>query len=199
VSNNKYVQKSVERLLTLKKKQSIVSKDFNGEKEKILRKIKTKKFEIEKLMNHAPFVRMVDKCCFLVGTAIMITYSFVKGRYPHDWYYVYWQCLLPALLLTRWIHYYLQGWHFFFSDFCYFANALILYYITFDPKNDQLFKTCFLFAMGALAVSTKAFRNSLVFHKIDMITSLAIHAFPMTLMCHIRYVTIPDQAHLPVD
>jgi hypothetical protein len=58
------------------------------------------------------------------------------GRCPHDYCYLYVQLLLPVLLVSRWIHYYLQGWHYYVSDFCYFANALILYYITFDPKND---------------------------------------------------------------
>ncbi len=38
-----------------------------------------------------------------------------------------------------------------------------------------------------------------MFHKIDMLTSLAIHAIPMTLMFHIRWVTMPGQAHLPVE
>jgi hypothetical protein len=32
-----------------------------------------------------------------------------------------------------------------------------------------------------------------------MLTSLSIHAIPMTLMCHIRWVTMPMQAHLPED
>ena len=44
-----------------------------------------------------------------------------------------------------------------------------------------------------------AFRNSLVFHKIDMLVSLSIHAIPMILTNHIRWETIPTQAHLPLE
>jgi hypothetical protein len=32
-----------------------------------------------------------------------------------------------------------------------------------------------------------------------MLTSLAIHAIPMTLMTHIRWVTVPEQEHLPLE
>ena len=52
--------------------------------------------------------------------------------------------------------------------------------------------TCFLFSTGPLSAAIAAFRNSLVYHRVDMLTSLAIHAIPMTLMCHIRWVTIPE-------
>lgn len=32
-----------------------------------------------------------------------------------------------------------------------------------------------------------------------MLTSLAIHAIPMTLLFHIRWITIPAQADLPKE
>lgn len=48
-------------------------------------------------------------------------------------------------------------------------------------------------------MSIYLFRNSLVFHKIDMMTSLGIHFMPMATMYHIKWYTIVDQAHLPAD
>jgi len=85
------------------------------------------------------------------------------------------------------------------SDFCYIANFALLYFINFAPQCQWLFVTCYVFSNGALASAILAFRNSLVFHKIDMLMSLSIHAIPMTLTLHIRWETIPTQAELPLE
>ena len=54
-------------------------------------------------------------------------------------------------------------------------------------------------ANGCLAFSVSAFRNSLVYHKIDYLSSLQIHAGAMLIMTHIRWTVMPEQAHLPVS
>ncbi len=144
-------------------------------------------------MKTAPFWRTADKFGFVLGTTLIIAYSFMLGRYPYDLVYTFYMFLLPALIITRCFHYYSLGWHYYISDFCYTANALILYFFWFDSKNERLFQVCYLFSTGVLALAIKAFRNSLVYHKIDMLTSLAIHALPLTIMWHTRWHTIPDQ------
>ena len=58
---------------------------------------------------------------------------------------------------------------------------------------------CFLFSNGALAVSVAAFRNSVVFHRLDYTISLAIHALPMVTMINLRWNTLPYEQSLPLD
>ena len=82
-------------------------------------------------------------------------------------------------------------------DFCYFANAVLVYFLICDPKNEQLFKICFVFGNGILAASVKAFRNSLVYHKFDYLTCVASHAFPMIIMFHIKWFVMVEQRDLP--
>jgi hypothetical protein len=142
-------------------------------------------------MQSAPFWRLADKIGFVLGTLIIISSSFMVGRFPHDMFYPYYVVLNIVMLIVRYGHYYSLGWHYYISDFCYYANVLIIILLTFCPKNDVMIKMCFLFAEGAIAVSIKVFRNSLVFHKIDTLTSLFIHLFPMLVMYHIRWFTIP--------
>lgn len=60
-----------------------------------------------------------------------------------------------------------------------------------------MFKISYLFANGPLAYAIVAFRNSLVFHKIDFLTSLGIHAIPLAIMVNFRWVTLYDEALLP--
>lgn len=150
-------------------------------------------------MQSAPFWRLADKIGFVLGTLIIMSFSFMLGRFPHDHFYPYYVALTIVMLIVRYAHYYSLGWHYYISDFCYYANLLILILLCFFSKNDRLIKMCFLFSEGAIAVSIKLFRNSLVFHKIDTLTSLFIHLFPMLVMYHIRWFTIPEQAGLPED
>jgi len=60
-----------------------------------------------------------------------------------------------------------------------------------------MFKVAFLFANGPLAHSTAAFDNALVYHKIDHLTSLGIHALPMCLMVNFRWITLPYESTKP--
>lgn len=121
------------------------------------------------------------------------------GKFPNDLFYTYYVILTILMLIVRYAHYYSLGWNYYISDFCYYTNLLILILLLLTPKNDRLIKTCFLFSEGAIAVSIKLFRNSLVIHKIDTLTSLFIHLFPMLVMYHIRWFTIPEQASLPLN
>ena len=141
-------------------------------------------------MRSAPFWRTADKVGFMVGSLIITSYCYMIGKFPHDAFYVYYEFVLIALLISRLLHYYSYGWHYFIIDFCYFANAIILCVLIFESQNDQLLKVGMLFANGALGAAIPIFRNSLVFHKIDMLTSLAIHLMPLTCMFHIKWVTL---------
>jgi hypothetical protein len=175
-----------------KGKGSSVLSRLRKERHAILEKIKKHKSRVEKIMQGAPFWRLADKIGFVFGTLVIIAFNYMIGKYPHDLFYPFYVSLTIGMLIVRYAHYYSLGWHYYISDFCYFANVLIVILITFAPKNDRLIKICFLFSEGAIAVSIKVFRNSLVFHKIDTLTSLFIHLFPMIVMYHIRWFTIPD-------
>ena len=163
------------------------------------RQISRRKQRVEKMMQNAPFWRKMDKLAYVLGTTLIICYSAIMGRYPHSHVYLFSSILLPSLLLPRFVQYYMNGWHFFLIDFCYFVNSCILYFLMWDSASPGLFVSCFVFANGPLSLAIVAFRNSLVYHKIDYLTSLAIHAIPMTIMTHIRWYTILVQADLPKE
>lgn len=130
----------------------------------------------------------------MAGTSIIIAFSWILGRFPDDGIYRFTCIMLPSLIATRYVHYILVGWHMYLVDFCYFANAMLLYFLMFEPKNETLMTSVYLYATGPLAIGIVAFRNSLVYHKIDFLTSLAIHAVPLVMAHQVRWVTIPNQA-----
>ena len=89
-------------------------------------------------MQTAPFWRLADKLGFVVGTLVLVSFSYMIGKHPHDYFYTYYLYVTMLMMVVRFAHYYHLGWHYYISDFCYFANALILYLITFDSHNAQL-------------------------------------------------------------
>lgn len=129
-------------------------------------------------MQGAPFVRLVDKLSFIVGVFLLIISTYIVGRYPNDLYYTYHTAAVISLVLCRLYNYRTKGWHYYLFDFCYFANFLIIVFLCFLPKNDILFKVFFVYANGPFGLAIPAFKNSMIFHKIDNLISVTIHILP---------------------
>jgi len=67
----------------------------------------------------------------------------------------------------------------------------MIYFLTVDPKNDYLFKIFYVYSTGTFGMAIAAFKNSMIFHKIDNLTSVAIHAIPMVTSWNLRWTTLP--------
>lgn len=86
--------------------------------------------------------------------------------------------MITCQIFLKWVYYKSKGWHYYMSDWCYTANGLLLLFLNVMPENDYLFVATFLFSNGALAVAVAAFRNQIVFHNLDNMSSLALHMYP---------------------
>ena len=62
------------------------------------------------------------------------------------------------------------------ADLCYFVNLLLILTIWFFPHSKRLFISTYCLAFGNNAVAIAMWRNSLVFHSLDKVTSYA--SFP---------------------
>ena len=162
-------------------------------------KLYSRRDRIQLKLSTAPYIRLMDKISFIVGVLVVWMFAYFLGRYPKDFFFTFFTILIIPLVLFRWIRYYKIGMHYYLIDLCYFSLALILYTIWYDPKNEALMRVGFLTANGCLAVSIAAFRNSLVFHDMDCITSMGLHAAPMIITHHIRWYMITEEASLPEE
>lgn len=150
-------------------------------------------------MHSAPFWRTADKIGYVFGTITIFLFAFILGRFPHDLFYHYYTFMILLLLVTRVVHFFQMGWQYYLIDFCYYANFIILYCLNFGKGNDLAFKVSYLFANGVLARSVWVFRNSLVLHRVDILTSLAIHLFPFICMYHFKWFTLEEDQKLPLE
>ncbi|KAK2173068.1 hypothetical protein NP493_905g00056 [Ridgeia piscesae] len=102
---------------------------------------------------------------------------------------------MPILITVRVVMYWKSKQQYFMLDFCYFGNALCFFYIWAFPMNTIM--SCIIFAVstGPMAWATCLFRNSLVFHSVDKMTSIYIHVLPAYLMYSIRWYPESTSLH----
>jgi len=130
---------------------------------------------------------------------MVIFQAYILGRYPHSFYYDYHSILVTLVVFIKWAYYKSNGWHYYITDICYCANGLLIVFLQLCPKNDYMFKACFFFANGCLAVAVGAFRNQMVFHKLDNLSSLLVHLLPQITLWNLRWHTMPYEAKLPEE
>jgi hypothetical protein len=72
-------------------------------------------------------------------------------------------------------------------DFCYWANIVLIIFLWVFPNSEFLFTSVFAFSMGPLLLAVPIFRNSMVLHSFEKLTSVFIHLAPGISMYSIRY------------
>ena len=79
---------------------------------------------------------------------------------------------------------------YFIFDFCYFTHLLLLVYLWLMPKGSlagYLFIVLFYFSNGPLLWAIAFWRNSLVFHVVDKMTSLFVHVSPALTVVTLKW------------
>ena len=149
-----------------------------------------KKFKerVERLLNKyksAKLIRNIDKIMFMIGLIRLVFEAYLLGRYP-CFYYIYYSVVIFILVLCRFIYYRWLHWHYFLLDFCYWANLIILVFLWWLPTSEFLFISSYAFSMGPLLLAIPIFRNSMVIHSLDKITSVFLHLAPGYTLWGIR-------------
>jgi Protein of unknown function (DUF2838) len=115
-------------------------------------------------------VRVCMCVCTCIG-ALQLT-----AFHHHQWLLYTW--LVVPLLLARFVIYRRAKFHYFMLDWCYFCQVLLLVYVHVFPSSPVLFQAVFAVANGPLVIAIVMWRNSLVFHDLDKLTSAFIHLMP---------------------
>lgn len=135
---------------------------------------------------------MIDKLSFIISVIILLSFTCFISKYPNDHFYTYYLSLTTVMFISRSVHYYSTGAHYYMIDFCYPANYILMWVVYSNSRHVTLIKTCFLFAHGILAFSIVLFKNSLVLRKLEKLTSLGVHYLPVISTYLIKWFTIPS-------
>ena len=115
------------------------------------------------------------------SASILWTFRTIN-RYIHIAYTLQTAYLLPV----RAYSYKKRAWHYFLFDLCYYCTILNLVYLWITPANPAMWVACYCLSHGSLASAVITWRNSLVFHDFDKVTSLFIHVYPPLVFTVIR-------------
>ncbi|KAI1485960.1 hypothetical protein F5X96DRAFT_286603 [Biscogniauxia mediterranea] len=154
--------------------------------EQLERYRKRMKQSVEKLgtqWNDAKVITMREKISFICGVMNIFISGYLIGAYP-EWFHLWYTIQLVYFMPIRYYTYHRRGYHYFLADLCYFVNFLLVLSIWVFPSSKRLFVSSYCLAFGNNAVAIIMWRNSLVFHDFDKVTSLFIHIMPCaTLHC----------------
>ena len=125
--------------------------------------------------------------------------AWLAGAYPDTHFLTFITIMTPLHVIYRSFILYEHKSIFFLTDFCYYSTTAFLYFINFDPKNETLFRMCYVHANGSLAVAIFAFNTQFIVHNPNNLTGMFIHAIPFVTTNLIRWKLIPAESHLPED
>ena len=128
-------------------------------------------------------VTLREKMSFIAGVLNVFISGYLIGAQPSTFYY-WFTAQLCYFMPVRFYTYHKKGYHYFLADLCYFVNLLTVLTIWVFPNSKRLFISTYCLAYGNNAIAIAMWRNSMVFHSLDKITSLFIHIMPpVTLHC----------------
>jgi len=130
-----------------------------------------------------------DEVAFFLGVVNVALIGYWMGFSPETYYY-YWTFKSIILFSWRWFTYRKKGFQYLMLELCYFGNFLGMLHVYVWPQNLIMRKLTFAVCSGPLMWSIMAMRNSLVFHDVDKMTTLMMHASPALAGWSLRW--FPD-------
>ena len=136
-------------------------------------------------------VRRLDKFSYVAVLAGNTALTVLLCLRPAWMWAAYSVLALPLLGYRVW-SYSRRGWSLFLYDYCYLANLLLLVHLLVPSARSSatVFKLAWASSFGPLAWATVAWRNSMVWHDLDKVTSVAIHLLPpIVIWCQRTWCT----------
>lgn len=144
--------------------------------------------KIDRRMNRdAKTVQLRDKVSFVVGVGNACVAPALALRYPNA-IPAYYSVQLVILLILRYVIYRSKRWHYFIFDICYFVNCMTMLFLWGYSNSTILFIATYCMTNGPVAWAIITWRNSLVFHSLDKVTSVFIHIMPPLVTYCIRWM-----------
>ncbi|KAF8528917.1 hypothetical protein BU17DRAFT_37383 [Hysterangium stoloniferum] len=170
--------------------------DIDKEMQKFKLKVSTRMTTLAATWHTTKVVRTREKISFFNGVMAVAISALLFGVAP-EWIHIVYSVVAVVLAPLRYYSYKQKAWHYFLFDLCYYTNILCLLYIWIFPSSKAMFVSSYCLAHGSLASAVITWRNSLVFHDADKVTSLFIHIYPPFVLTVIRHFYPNAQARFP--
>ncbi|KAK8058657.1 F-box protein [Apiospora phragmitis] len=181
------------------KSRAALKSRSQGAKERMVEEWRRR--SVEKLgnqWNDTKVITLREKVSFICAVMNIFISGYLIGGYP-EYFHIWYTAQLAYFMPIRYFTYHRRGYHYFLADLCYFVNLLLFFSIWVFPSSKRLFTAAYCLAFGNNAVAIILWRNSLVFHSFDKVTSLFIHIMPCATLHCIVHLLPPElqQAKFP--
>ncbi|KAG1857258.1 hypothetical protein C8R48DRAFT_607482 [Suillus tomentosus] len=188
------IQKHSDRLKSkaeeaLKKRvqsSDVLAENFDREIKNFKLKVSLRMQNLAESWHSAKVVRTRDKLSFFFSVMSLLVSALLFGLAP-QWIHISYTVQGLYFLPLRAYQYKKRSWHYFLFDLCYYVTILNFIYMWFFPSNTALFMACYSLSHGSLASAVITWRNSLVFHDTDKVTSLFVHIYAPFTFTVIRH------------
>ena len=136
-----------------------------------------------------PYVKLLDKITFCLGVSLLVLSQYIFMMRPELMHIFYMLIVIP-LVFCRYIIYRMNKWHYFLLDYCYYTNLTLMITLLLIYKFhiiSPLFEVVFVSCNGPLLWAIPIWKNSLVFHDLARLTSIAIHYLPAMVTYNLRW------------
>eukprot|EP00698_Gefionella_okellyi_P026294 TRINITY_DN995_c0_g2_i3.p1 TRINITY_DN995_c0_g2~~TRINITY_DN995_c0_g2_i3.p1 ORF type:complete len:437 (+),score=60.16 TRINITY_DN995_c0_g2_i3:209-1519(+) len=148
---------------------------------------------LHRTLNTTPLVKFGDKLSFMLGVSNVFVTPYILGALP-QWERVWFTVRALPLLGLRYWTYRQKRMHYFLLDMCYLVNVMCLVYLWVPLMASRaLLIATYSLATGPVVWAVAAWRNSMVFHSADKMTSIFIHLAPPMLVGALRHVPLSDR------
>ena len=137
-------------------------------------------------------ISLREKISFICGVMNIFISGYLIGGYP-QYFHIWYTAQLVYFMPIRIFLYHRRGYHYFLVDLCYFVNLLLSMSLWAFPNSKRLFMAAYCLAYGNNAVAIVMWRNSLVFHSFDKVTTLFIHIMPCATLHCIVHLFDPEE------
>ncbi|KAF5333740.1 hypothetical protein D9611_002353 [Ephemerocybe angulata] len=192
-------QKAEENLKNLKIKDlsgDLLAKDFEKEVKNLKLKFASRMSTFLTTWKSAQVVRTREKLSFFFGVMNLLFSALIFGLAP-QWVHISYTVQGLYLIPLRYYTYKKRAWHYFLFDLCYYVTILNFIYLWFFPSSSFLFVACYCLSHGSLASAVITWRNSLVFHDQDKVTSLFVHIYAPFTFTVIRHFYPDAESRFP--
>ncbi|KAF9468803.1 hypothetical protein BDZ94DRAFT_1244626 [Collybia nuda] len=164
----------------------LLAENFDREFKNFKLKLSTRMTTLAASWQSAKVVRTREKVSFFFGVMTLLFSALMFGMSP-QWIHIAYTIQGCYLLPLRYYQYKKRAWHYFLFDLCYYVTILNFIFIWFLPSSPALFVACYCLSHGSLASAVITWRNSLVFHDQDKVTSLYVHIYAPFTFTVIRH------------
>ncbi|KAF9075919.1 hypothetical protein BDP27DRAFT_1314726 [Rhodocollybia butyracea] len=173
-----------------------LAENFDKEVKSFKLKVSSRMTKLASSWQSAKVVRTREKISFFFGVMSLLFSALMFGLAP-QWVHIAYTAQGLYLIPLRAYNYKKRAWHYFLFDLCYYVTILNFIYIWIFPNSPALFVACYCLSHGSLASAVITWRNSLVFHDQDKVTSLFVHIYAPFCFTVIRHYYPNAEARFP--